>query len=633
MRSLGGAENYYRGKLHTTEAAGVYLARHPDVAKAVRVGELTAWQHYTRYGYSEGREWPSHVSDSYVRIAGKQGGAPTISIVIPLYQAEKFIENTLSSILGQTFQDFEIILVDDGSTDHSLEIAATVLAKSCKNYTIFAKENGGTGSALNLGFKFARGQFQTWWSADSWVTSEWLEVLYNTLLQDSSVGFVYSNWYQHEDSTGENTLMEAGEYDPERLKQLCYVGVCWLWRKSVKDAVGEFLTKPCEDYDMHLRMSEVTAFRKVPKALGFWRNHPLNVTNRICRAEDWAPSCRIRYAHNWRSKKLKVLNVAPWWDAASVGWQLSDLMNSLSQRVASRHVLGERTSMFQVEDLYHDDTTEIGRLFKEADVLHFNMVTPDYEKNRIDVTPWLESGKPTIFHLHGGPWQWNRRKVIELREKYPMAVVSCNPRINELIPRAFWVPNPIPIGPEEALWEKCHYTPPSGWPNLGDPISYFFGHNYRVGKGFETIKEIEAELGNLKANFRLSLMEGPPEKMRVFINAKKQYDGVIDQLTQGFIGMAGWESLAQGAVVFARLDEAAIREYTKLGQGTPPPIVNCHGTDFLVNNLLDLADNRQQFIDLKVQSFEWANEHYSARRLVSLWDGIYEKVHARSYSL
>ena len=81
-----------------------------------------------------------------------------LSIVIPVYNAENYIENTVKSLLDQTYKNLEVILVNDGSKDRSLEICEQ-LSKEDGRITVISKENGGAASARNLGIKNAKGDY------------------------------------------------------------------------------------------------------------------------------------------------------------------------------------------------------------------------------------------------------------------------------------------------------------------------------------------------------------------------------------------------------------------------------------------------------------------------------------------
>ena len=101
-----------------------------------------------------------------------------ISIVIPVYNIEKYLEKCLDSLINQTFKDFEIICVNDGSKDSSLEIL-NEYAKKDSRFKIITQENGGSGSARNNGLSHAQGKYVQFLDGDDYFESEMLEKLYN----------------------------------------------------------------------------------------------------------------------------------------------------------------------------------------------------------------------------------------------------------------------------------------------------------------------------------------------------------------------------------------------------------------------------------------------------------------------
>jgi len=229
---------------------------------------------------------------------------PQVSIVVPAWNEAPRIEKSLRSLLAQTDQDFELIVVDDGSRDDTAAVARSILAGRPQTQ-VLQKQNGGTGSALNLGFSVARGEYLTWWSADCWVYPHWLEKLGSCLEAHPEVVMAYSDWRSVDDRNGASAIHHVPEFDKERLLHDCYVGPCWLFRRTAKEIAGRYLEEPCEDYDMHLRLSEVGPFRRVPHILGVWRNHSLNVSNRLIsnpETTQWhGQSARIQERHRQRT--------------------------------------------------------------------------------------------------------------------------------------------------------------------------------------------------------------------------------------------------------------------------------------------------------------------------------------------
>lgn len=96
-----------------------------------------------------------------------------ISVIVPIYKAEKYLHRCIDSILAQTYTDFELLLIDDGSPDSSGEICDEYAAKDVR-VRVFHKPNGGVSSARNLGLDNAQGEWITFCDADDYVTPDWL---------------------------------------------------------------------------------------------------------------------------------------------------------------------------------------------------------------------------------------------------------------------------------------------------------------------------------------------------------------------------------------------------------------------------------------------------------------------------
>lgn len=104
---------------------------------------------------------------------------PRISIGVPFHNVEEYLPQCLDSILRQTFTDFEVIMVDDGSTDGSFEICQKYVAKDSR-FKIFHQENGGVAKARNTCLRHMNGNFITWIDSDDWVDEDYLEKLIDT---------------------------------------------------------------------------------------------------------------------------------------------------------------------------------------------------------------------------------------------------------------------------------------------------------------------------------------------------------------------------------------------------------------------------------------------------------------------
>lgn len=189
--------------------------------------------------------------------------APTASVVIPAYNAAKYLETAVSSALGQSFADLEIIVVDDGSTDDT----PNVIASFGDRIRPVRRENGGVAEALNTGIGIARGRYVSLLAADDVLAPDATETCVALLEADPDAGFVHGAAYEI-DERGEilNSRIRRGkdvvtERPREAVKRLLRGNtvVCSsvMIRKSALDEVGGFRQEcmPGEDWEMWLRLA------------------------------------------------------------------------------------------------------------------------------------------------------------------------------------------------------------------------------------------------------------------------------------------------------------------------------------------------------------------------------------------
>jgi len=117
---------------------------------------------------------------------------PLISVVMPVYNTEKFVAEAIESILAQTFTDFEIIIIDDCSTDKSWQIIQDFSEKDQRIVTIQNSENQGLARSLNKGLKIAKGQFIARMDADDISMPQRFEIQLDFLKNHPDVGVVGS---------------------------------------------------------------------------------------------------------------------------------------------------------------------------------------------------------------------------------------------------------------------------------------------------------------------------------------------------------------------------------------------------------------------------------------------------------
>lgn len=115
-----------------------------------------------------------------------------VSIIVPVFNVEKYLRQCLDSILGQTFNQFEVIIVNDGSTDNSGAICQEYEARD-NRIVYLEKENGGVSEARNLGLDFATSEYIIFIDSDDWIEPTYVEVLYEKI-EEYQADIVFENY-------------------------------------------------------------------------------------------------------------------------------------------------------------------------------------------------------------------------------------------------------------------------------------------------------------------------------------------------------------------------------------------------------------------------------------------------------
>lgn len=221
------------------------------------------------------------------------GGCPAISVIIPLYNDEKYIGACLESILSQTFYDFEVVVVDDCSTDNSAAVVESYMPKFGGKLTLLHTDENTGGGALprNKGLYFSRGEYVFFADSDDFLLKNALEEIYS-LAKDFDADVVYCERNFETDEIGENVrlvthqkggLVERPTFETDILAKRVNTILehdIWgaPWCKLVR---RNFLTEneilfpnvfPCEDYFWTLNLFLFAKkFLRVPLAVYFWR--------------------------------------------------------------------------------------------------------------------------------------------------------------------------------------------------------------------------------------------------------------------------------------------------------------------------------------------------------------------------
>lgn len=205
--------------------------------------------------------------------------SPLISIIVPAYNAEKYIAKTLDCLVKQPMRDFEIIVVNDGSDDNTKAVIEKFFFDRRIRY--LEKENGGTGSALNMGHHAAKGKFMTWCSADNLYfagfTAALSQCLQTALVQD--VHFVYSDFVFVDQN--DNVLREVKHTEPQPAQDLVNgydIGMSFMYTRELWEKVGDYCHEICEDFNWCVRAAEFTRFALIKNILAGFRVHPNQIS-------------------------------------------------------------------------------------------------------------------------------------------------------------------------------------------------------------------------------------------------------------------------------------------------------------------------------------------------------------------
>lgn len=169
-----------------------------------------------------------------------------ISVVLPIYNVQNYLEQCVQSLIEQTYKDIEILLVDDGSTDKSGEICDKLATKDDR-ITVFHKENGGTHTARNLGIQKASGEYVMFLDPDDWLDTDTFEKL-AAKIQESTpdvIRFNYVREFEDRSVKKENTFLEQKVYEGQECKKVCRQTVGLIGEELKNPENFNFLASAC----------------------------------------------------------------------------------------------------------------------------------------------------------------------------------------------------------------------------------------------------------------------------------------------------------------------------------------------------------------------------------------------------
>ncbi len=214
---------------------------------------------------------------------------PTISVIIPVYNGEKTIVNTLKSVLKQTFTDLELIVIDDGSQDSTLAVIDEIRDSRLK---VFSFPNAGVSASRNRGLSKAKGEFISFLDADDLWTPDKLEAQLRALQENPQAAVAYS-WSDWIDESGQflrpggHISVNGNAYPKLLLRDFVESGSNPLIRRQALTEVGGFdpSVTPAEDWDMWLRLAARYEFVAVASPHILYRVSPNSASFDIWKME------------------------------------------------------------------------------------------------------------------------------------------------------------------------------------------------------------------------------------------------------------------------------------------------------------------------------------------------------------
>lgn len=201
---------------------------------------------------------------------------PLVSIIIPCYNAEKFIAQTIQSVLNQTYRPIELLVVNDGSTDNSLSV---IKSFDSSELIIIDKQNSGVSDSRNIGISNAKGEYISFLDADDLWDADNLEMKVNYLEQNLSHVLVYSSVTEFNSENGNKNFVHGSDYHATEslihFKPLIHCPAAALIRKKSIENSGTFDTalSTSADWEMWLRLSLEGPFGYLSTSLVKYRIH------------------------------------------------------------------------------------------------------------------------------------------------------------------------------------------------------------------------------------------------------------------------------------------------------------------------------------------------------------------------
>ena len=212
--------------------------------------------------------------------SARTGDSPAISIVLPVYNGERFLAAALDSIFAQSFDNFELIAVDDRSSDNTPAILADYAAREPRMRVITNPTNRKLPASLNAGFAEAKGNWLSWTSDDNLLLPDMLARLVKARDSNPDADIIHADYRIIDENGAERSYVTTGPASDLVIDNT--IGCCFLYRREVDAALGGYDESlfGVEDYDFWLRAKDHGfAFHRLACAPYLYRRHSGSLTD------------------------------------------------------------------------------------------------------------------------------------------------------------------------------------------------------------------------------------------------------------------------------------------------------------------------------------------------------------------
>lgn len=266
------------------------------------------------------------------RRGGEVGETPMVTVYITNHNYEEYLRTAIESVLDQTFQDFELIIIDDGSTDDSREIIQEY-ADHDKTRVIL-QENKGLNKSIDVAIKAARGKYVMRLDADDYLDQNALLVLTRELGADENAALVFPDYYYVDENNEVIGHERRNDFSDVTVPDRPAHGACTLFRKRVLEEVGSYNTDyTCQDgYDIWIKIINKYEVKNVNLPLFYYRQHEGSLTNNTEKILQTRAEIKADYVKD-NGEMPSVLGVIP------VRGEIIDPQSPLLEDVGGKPVL------------------------------------------------------------------------------------------------------------------------------------------------------------------------------------------------------------------------------------------------------------------------------------------------------